>query len=337
MYRIRPYSFPDRAQVGRLLCRLWSRAPALNEQYLEWRYERNPYLRDSLAVAEIDGRIAAVRGAYGMRWRIGTAVELIPCLGDTVVHRDHEGRGLVQKLSRHLLASLGEQGVRYVVNQSPGKLVEKISLRTGWRRVGFRKLTRCDNPGNSPEGFERLDLNAARLDCRPAARVSVLREPPADLPALMQKRATVPPIGHHVDGDYIRWRFRNPFSTYRWVCAYDEGPIGFVLLAASALPYARNRFRILDLWGLDSIIQADLLRKVLEWGQFPHLLLWWNRFPRHVAQVLLEHNFQATADELRNPTLLIRRIDPDADFTVNGVDLLNMNHWDARMIHSDVS
>lgn len=337
MYQIRNYATDDREQVAHLLRRLWSYDVEQNSAYLAWRYEHNPYLKNSLAVAERDGRIVAVRGGYGMNWHIGGTTELIPCLGDTVVDRAHEGHALVQKLSRRLFAELAGAGARYVVNQSPGKLVEKISLRTGWRRVGDRKLTRYLDSDTKSGDFQALDDKAPGTEASSGLRIVVRPDPPDDLLELLDKRKHNAPVGHEIDREYIRWRFNNPFSTYRWICAYNETLTGFMLIARNAVARMKNRFRMLDLWATDSTIQAALLRRALDTGEFPNLYLWWNRVPRHVAQVLIDYEFTATPDELRNPTVLIRSITPDTDFTHNGINLLDMRNWDARMVHSDVA
>lgn len=337
MYRIRDYTATDRHQVAGLLHRLWSHDTSQNEAYLAWRYEANPYLANSLAVAEHDGRIVAVRGGYGMRWRVGGATELIPCVGDTIVEKQHEGRRLVQKLSRHLFRHLRDAGARYVVNQSPGKLVEKISLRTGWKRVGYRKLTRYVNRQAESGDFQSLDAGAPGTDPATGLVLTVCQDPPEDLLALLTRRRSGPPVSHDVDAEYLRWRFRNPFSTYRWLRADGpNGPTGFLLIARNAVARMRNRFRILDLWGTHGAVQAALLRRALDHGDLPNLYIWWNRFPRQVAQILVDYDFKAAPDEMRNPTVLIRKLEQGNDYTVNSVNLLEIGNWDARMIHSDV-
>jgi len=244
----------------------------------------------------------------------------------------------VQKLSRHLFGELADAGARYVVNQSPGKLVEKISLRTGWHRVGDRKLTRYVDPERRTGDFQALDAEAPGTEPSTGLRIEVRPDPPEELLNLLAKRTHVAPISHEVDRDYIHWRFNNPFSTYRWICAYDDEALtGFILIARNAVPRIKNRFRMLDLWATDGAVQADLLRHVMAKGELPNLYLWWNRLPRQVVQVLMDHNFMATPDELRNPTLLIKPIGPNPDFTPNDIDLLKMHNWDGRMLHSDVS
>lgn len=337
MYRIRDYKPTDGNQVGLLLRRLWSHDASQNERYLGWRYERNPYLKSKLAVAELDGKIAAVRGACGLKWQVGSGTELMPCLGDTVVAKEHEGKQLVQKLTRQLMSSLANDGVRYVVNQSPGKLVEKISLRTGWRKVGDRRLTRYQKPGEKVSDFQRLDANAAQ-GIVSSDGIVVQEGPPEGLVDLLAERRNTPPISHNIDSTYIDWRFNNPLCEYRWLCAYEKDElIGFLALARPAIPRAKPRCRILDVWGTDSSIQAKLLRFVLDRSELSDVLIWWNRFPLQVAQLLLDYGFKASAAEQRNPTMLVKCIGPVEKFVLNDVNLLDMRNWDARMIHSDIT
>lgn len=335
-YRIRPYRAGDRESVARLLTRLWPVDPALNERFLVWRYERNPYPGSCLAVCEQDDGIAAVRGAHGMVWHAGGGPVAMPCLGDTVVGKAHEGRGLVQQMTRWLFDGLAEQGVERVVNQSPGPLVEKISLRTGWRKVGEWTVAHATrNAAGAAREFERFD--AAHGVERDGFRITTGAPRPAALAALVAgvRRGR---IAHVRDEDYFNWRFDNPFAAYRWIAAYSGDSLAGYLVLGRGLQRTW-RIRVLDLQGVDGHVQSLLLDQALRWGEFREVRIWWNRFPRRVSGVLSEHGFRAAPDEARRKSthLVANTRRGDGDFLVNGIDALDIANWDPRMIHSDAT
>lgn len=337
-YHLRPYHADDRTPVAALLARLWHADSARNEQFLSWRYERNPYPGSCLAVCEHAGEIVAVRGAQGMLWHVGGAAVPMPCLGDTVVDKRHEGRGLVQRMTRWLWQSLSEQGVDWVVNQSPGPLVEKISLRTGWRKAGEWTVAHAvRDAAGSAAGFERFDATAAEPVERDGFRIAVGRARPADLAALSAsvRRGH---IAHIRDEVYFRWRFDNPFAEYRWLCAFAGDQLAGYLVLGRGFQKSW-RVRVLDLQGVDGGVQSLLLDQALRQGEFRETRIWWNRFPRRVSNVLSEHGFKAAPAEAgRKATHLVAATRPgDGGFVINGVDVLNLAHWDPRMIHSDAT
>jgi hypothetical protein len=337
-YRIRSYGAGDRERVAVLLSRLWASDPALNERLLCWRYERNPYPGSCLVVCEQDGEIVAVRGAHGMLWRVGGSPVPMPCLGDTVVDKRHEGRGLVQCMTRWLMASLSGQGVEWVVNQSPGPLVEKISLRTGWRKVGEWTVAHAvRDPRDSAQGFERFDAAAAGPVERDGFRIRSGSARPEELAALV---ASVRPghIAHIRDCAYFAWRFDNPFAEYRWLCAYSEdGLAGYLVLGRGR--QRAWRIRVLDLQGAGGPVQSLLLDQALRWGEFREVRIWWNRFPRQVSHVLTGHGFTAasTGGGRRSTHLIAATRKGVERFEINGVDTLRLANWDPRMIHSDAT
>lgn len=337
-YRVRAYRPQDRPRVAALLTRLWFADRALNERYLSWRYEDNPYLDPLIAVCESEGEIVAVRGAHGMRWRVGGSGIVMPCLGDTVVERRHEGRALVQRATRWLLAALAERGIPWVVNQSPGPLVEKLSLRTGWRKVAEWRVAHAIHVGpDAATDFERFDPNAVKGDECGAVRISTAPATAAEL-AELAARVSRGRVGHARDEAYFKWRFQSPFAGYRWLYARDQGLEGYLVLGnVRGVPW---RVRVLDLQGTDGGVRSLLLERALRWGSFREVRIWWNRFPRRVSGVLGEYGFTAAPDEgRRKSTHLIASTRHGAgdDFVIHGVDVLNGANWDPQMIHSDAT
>src|SRR5262245_28987553 len=75
----------------------WSPHRDVNRAYLEWKYERNPFLPGGLVhLALSDGRVVGMRGMIGARWSAGVQGEpfLAPLAGDLVILPDYRDRGL---------------------------------------------------------------------------------------------------------------------------------------------------------------------------------------------------------------------------------------------------
>lgn len=323
--------------MAALFTRLWSPDSSVNEDYLAWRYEKNPYPGVLIAVCEHDGEIVAVRGAHGMRWRIGDSSALMPCLGDTVVDEQHEGRALVQQMTRWLLEALSRMGIDWVVNQSPGPLVEKISLRTGWRRVAeWTVAYTAKPPPNAAIGFEQFDDAAAEGGESNGLWISGGDLHPAEMAALVAQTHRGR-IAHIRDAQYFEWRTGNPLARYRWLYARSDRLEGYLLLGS--VRHGSRRVRILDLQGVDGGVQSLLLDRALQWGNFQEVRVWWNRFPRQVSRLLSERGFGVASDNSRRrATTLVAPTQSVVDgFLVNGVDLLKPANWDPRMIQSDAT
>ena len=57
------YSPSFKPQLADLRSRVLDETPALNAAYLEWKYERNPYLNNPiLRLVLADGRVVGMRG-----------------------------------------------------------------------------------------------------------------------------------------------------------------------------------------------------------------------------------------------------------------------------------
>jgi len=336
-YRIRAYRTGDHQEAAELLTRLWCRDAGVNARYLRWRYESNPYTPSIVAVCEHADGIVAMRGAYGMRWRAGEDTRVIPCLGDTVVAQSHEGRGLVQRLTRWLLQTLAERDVAFVVNQSPGPLVERISLRTGWRKAAEWQTVHAIDSGKHCAGdFQILDKNGSTPAHRDGIWI-VNEKPKTEELAELAYLTRTDRIGHDRDHAYFQWRFQNPRSEYRFIQARTDRLAGCLILGRSV--HRTGRIRILHLSGLDGHIQAVLLEQALHWGKFREVRAWWNLFPRKVIHVLQNHGFVSTDHRARQRPgpLIAATTGPLNDFRIGELDGLEAGNWEACMAQSDVT
>src|SRR5215468_1001702 len=122
-YEIVKYSPEFKQQVVQLQTYLWGPDVALNRAYLEWHYERNPYMRTPfMHLALSAGQVVGMRGMYGAKWQIGCPAQtfLAPGASDLVIAPDHRNRGLVAKIMEAAAADLVDNGYTYAFNLSAG-------------------------------------------------------------------------------------------------------------------------------------------------------------------------------------------------------------------------
>src|SRR5687767_6339979 len=79
--RIETYRPEHKRSVAKLQTRLWSSDTALNTRYLEWKYERNPYVREPLIYLALAGdEVVGMRGFHGARLEAGSPSQSFPAL-----------------------------------------------------------------------------------------------------------------------------------------------------------------------------------------------------------------------------------------------------------------
>jgi acyl carrier protein len=345
-YEIVPYSSGFRSQVAALQCYLWSSDPRRNRDYLEWKYERNPYLRPPLLfLALSDHAVVGMRGVLGSRWELGTPSRsiVLPYATDLVTRPDHRNRGLVTSILQSPFKELAARGYQYVINLSASPMTLAVSLRLGWRSAGDTGLVVRRGWGWSRElqahrllhrmpGLwrfaDRLAPIVAGIRGRPfraldskswmrrgqPTRVTVAQAPRPDAMAALVRR-----LGHdgrlrHVrDVEYFSWRFQNPLATYRFLFHGGEQPDGYLVLEASTSDLSdRNTVTIVDWEGVDDDVKASLLNAALTWGKFLAINSWSRTLPHSSRACLTNAGFVQLEDAgrfgRRRPAVLIRPV-----------------------------
>ena len=337
-----------RAQVLDLQTYLWSPDRAVNAAYFEWKYERNPYLREPLIhLACRDGEVVAMRGFFGARWeagRPGRAVDA-PCAGDLVVAPAHRRRGLVPRLMMFAHADLATRGHALAFNLSAGRATFLASLRTGWRTTTSlepleRRVGAVHEPGllgSAGDPFATLDAAGGSV----SGAVELAATPrPGAMAALVARRPSDGRVRHVRDARYFAWRFGNPLSRYRFLYWYDRRLEGYLVLRAAL---ARERPVSLVDWEGDSVrVRAALLEAALEWGRFPNMRAWGAMLDGPERDLLERHGFRPPVRSPDRPpshasTVLVRSFGATGlgAWTLAGRRLLHLASWDLRLIYSD--
>jgi hypothetical protein len=365
-YQIVRYQPALKAQVVELQRHLWSPSPALNAAYLEWKYERNPYIDAPLIyLAMHDGTAVGMRGFFGTRWEgehpAPPAVMLYA--DDLVIAPQHRNGGLVPRITTAALEDMATSNFQYTVNLSPGPMTVLSSAAAGWRSVGFmlpmrRRPWRLVLRRNRERVVRRVpaleqwlgtkrrslaDIDANHIRRRGGARRIALEDAPrcAAMAQLVQQIGSGR-IRHVRDAAYFAWRFQNPLSRYRYLYDANSQLEGYLVLQECTSPYAgADAVNIVDWEATNIAVQAQLLRAAIDLTVDRELVAWSVSLSQQLTALLRRSGFKldpppASVTEQRD-TLLVRPIraaELDGEWHFAGRRLLDMHSWDLRMLYS---
>ena len=294
-YEIVKYGPDFKSQVIELQTHLWSPDPAWNAAYLEWKYERNPYIdRPLIYLVLFGGEVVGMSGMYGARWQVGHPLQtfLGLCVADSVTAPEHRNRGLFTKTIRAALDDLAHSGVTYVLNLSASKVTYLAYLTMGWRRAGhLQTMHRINREGDSlrrarryasrlpffasaEKPFDLLDKKYGRHRHETSTHISLEQAPrPQAMAELVERIGSDGRICHVRDQQYFSWRFQNPRSQYRFLFWEDARLEGYLVLCR-LIQADRPAVSIVDWEATNAQVRAELLEAVIRWGNFQWLLIW---------------------------------------------------------------
>jgi hypothetical protein len=361
-YEIAPYTDAWRDSVLRLRTTFAaSISPAWNDRHFRWQQEENPWFdghRIQLALQR--GAVVGMRVLHAAAWEAGKPAErfLAPCYAGTVIERGHRSRGLVSRLSRAMDDDLSRRGIPFAFNLNAGPVTHVSALAEGWRSLGgFAPVLRPAWRGG-PRTLDRVARVLRRtLDGMRPARglgIRISAEPRVEeMAALAALHRGDGRVRHVRDERWVRWRFRDPSSAYRFVYLQDGRRLrGYFVLHHQARPLPHGPLTLVD-WELEPDVDgADMLRIAARladrWVQ--PVAAWAAALPAPARAQLGALGFRpspvpgALAD--RRPTFLIgrvaRRAGDDAgaqavaeSWSVGGTRVDALASWDLRPVFAD--
>lgn len=373
-YEITRYRPEFRDRVLRLQTHLWSPDHSLNDAYLRWKHEQNPYLPESLIYLALRGAdVVGMLTFFGTRWQIGSPPETFDALyfDDLVVLPEHRKQRLPAQIMKAAFDDLAGGPFRYAVNLSAGAVSVLISLAMGWKSAGpmlpvgrvsrrtalFRAVRARMNRLPLPTGhaeraigsvlgmhrpFSRIDRVIAQQGGRIGPHVAAERVPRCEAMAdLVQSLPYDGRIRHVRDAAYLRWRFGKPTGDYRFLYRGAERLEGYLVLQTHrANQQWAGRVRIVDWEARDENVRAELLHAAIACGRFPELVTWTATLTPAVRALLQDTGFEPVDREETArglPCLLLRSIGlepPSEDWILAGRRLLDLSLWDLRLIYS---
>ncbi|MGH7799581.1 MAG: GNAT family N-acetyltransferase [Thermodesulfobacteriota bacterium] len=364
-YEIVKYCSEFKSQIVELQTHLWSPNVSVNAAYLEWKYERNPYVDSPLIyVALCEGKVVGMRGMYGAKWQIGHPPQPFHalCAGDLVIAPEHQNRGLFTKIMRVALNDLAKLGYTYVFNLTSSPITRLGSLTMGWRSIGYLQtmrwkarhriiwpslksyMSRLSFPSSAKKHrpFYFLDTNGVRRRGKTNPYVSVEQIPrPEAMAELVERIGNDGRIQHVRDQEYFAWRFNNPLSLYRFLFWEDTMVEGYLVLQ-TGLYEDKVKVNIVDCEAANPRIRVELLKAAIHLGNFDVLTIW-SATLSDEAKILLQDtgfNYSDKTESIARyrPTILVRPVRDEmlrTDWVLVNRQLLDLTNWDLRMIYSE--
>ena len=145
------------------------------------------------------------------------------------------------------------------------------------------------------------------------------------------------------DPAYLKWRFANPLSDYRFFYLERDGLEGYLVVKRSAARAAGEpspTVHIVDLEARDETSKLALLEAAAAGDFFDVLVVWSVTLSKPCKDFLtsIKYDSVTTSSELQgHPAMLVRATD-DArlhdEWSLRGMRLTDMTNWDMRMIYS---
>jgi GNAT superfamily N-acetyltransferase len=327
-YEIVPYQPDLKRQVIELQTHLWSPNLPLNASYFEWKYERNPYVKEPLIyLAMSNGKAIGMRGFFGVQWECGVPPQRFTSLyaDDMVVAPEHRNRGLMSKIMTPAFEDLANKGFNYIFNLSAGSVTLRSSLSMGWRSAGWvRPMRRRSWPTVLQRGILRrmkklpiisdqfaffetrqlvrsrksladVDLKQVNYALKRAPFISVEGSPRcAAMAELVSRLGGDGRIRHVRDSEYFQWRFQNPLGRYRYIFWVEDRLEGYLVLQEYTSEYAnRDVLNIVNWEASNSRIRERLLNIAIAFfSKGRELMVWSANLPQSTIALLRKRGFR---------------------------------------------
>jgi GNAT superfamily N-acetyltransferase len=212
--------------------------------------------------------------------------------------------------------------------------------RTRAALAGLRKRN-----GNSREEwspFRAFDSTAEQGGQKALQCLSFAKDPrPEDMAGLAARRSTSHRIRHVRGPEYFGWRFRNPLSRYRFVY-WDDGRLeGYLVLEVYSATPAKT-VHLVDWEYSDEETAYHMLRAAIRVGEFPVIESWSISLDEKTRDVLHRCGFRDVEepDTKLHPAAgplitTVSKPQPTSEWSLGGLDLLDTENWELRMIYSD--
>jgi hypothetical protein len=371
-YKIVRYRPNLKRQVIELQTHLWSPNLSLNADYFEWKYERNPYLKEPLIyLAMHNGEAIGMRGFMGSKWECSVPTQRFICLcaEDAVIAPEHRKRGVVPKIMTFAYKDLVTKDYDYVFAMSSRLPTMRSFLSMGGRSVGWMSPMRWQSrfntlKSNVPRPIKKLLSFSERLHSVCSHRLLKLGRSPerqdlkrlkhlsaisiedaprcAAMAELVERIGGIRRIRHVRDIEYFQWRFQNPLSRYRYIF-WNEGRLeGYLVLQEYISEYLdQNILNIVDWEASSTTTREDLLKVALMIAKNRNLMIWSATFPQSTITLLRKWGFRFTARPPHvahfPPSILVRPIATShlsGEWKLGGLPLLDLASWDMRMLYS---
>jgi GNAT superfamily N-acetyltransferase len=311
----------------------------LSARALAWKYAENPYIAEPLIyLAYHEDRLVGMRGFFGAAWEAGGTAAIVPCAADLVVAPAFQDKGVASRIMAAAAADLSARGFSHILSLSAGRVTALGQLTQGFRLVApmepllLGRRSMLERLRAAPAQFTGFDRNGENGD----GLVATANPRPSAMAALVESLPTTGRLRQRRDADYFAWRFRNPFSDYRFIYAGEGALQGYIALAIRRNDPASPVW-IVDWEAHSEALRTKLLRAAIARGRFRQLGAWQFGLADGGGALLAEAGFMPERDAAALASLrisaMVKPLRDDA--ALCGRDVLSRAAWDFRMLYSD--
>jgi len=343
-YRVVPYHPDLRSGILRLQRELWGPDQDLNDAYLTWKHETNPYLPSPrIYVATLEGEPVGMRGLMGSCWEASGLENptVLLCAGDLVIAPAHRRSGLFPRMMQYIRSDLAASGIPYLLNLSGSRTTRLLSLQSGWRSAGSLGLwCRRGQSRNRSEldPFRELDQASSEPELARAGLQVTTRPDPGGMAELVARLEWDGRLRQVRDPQYLRWRFNNPRADYRF-CYLGQGGIQAYLVLQHKRARQGYPVRVID-WEGETTEARRTVLAALRFCDGP-LDIRCSNLSRENQALLREAGFverpsRSVTDD--HNAILVDRISAQGEserWVLGERDILAFQSWDFREVYSD--
>jgi hypothetical protein len=348
----------------------WRGDAALRSAYIDWKYIRNPYLREPHIYLAMDGeRVIGIRSFVGAKWQFGSPRQtlILPLEADTIVDPEHRNQGLVSLMMRTAMKDMGEKGYPYLLSLGSVPRLLMSDMKRGWRSIGSLGALRLTTSGQkslprlralvrkselavavyrklrkpavaAPRGqFDLLDHICDQKSGKLGRNVSIASSPRiAGMVRLKGQLVVDSRIRHVQDEEYYTWRLRNPASQYRYLFWDDSELQGYLILQTARFSSFRPAIALVDWCATSGEIWAELLRAAIRLTEGQDLFTWSVTLSEEERITVENAGFAPVPEGSTNTPWIaaactVREM-ADQDWCLGGQSLLDIKNCDFRLL-----
>lgn len=349
-YTIRLYEPGDKAEFLELFDTVFGGG---SEEWFRWKYLRNPYVAHvPMYVAEADGELVGARPYMAFRLRVGEKTPLGLQTGDTMVHPDHQRKGLFTRMTQQSFDYYGDLDEQVLTFSVPNALSRPGYVKLGCHVVGSLPAHyRLENPSSMADGsLSTLAAAATPITKRLLAAwdarapevpegVTVAQYDEVPIERFVDLYEAAVPDGIHAlrDERFYGWRFDRPDWSYTAYTASEAGSTTAGAIVGTTDREGAKTVAVTETVPLvggaerDRGLRSILARVVARSGDADTVVATRSAIPR---SILREYGFlpddRLPLSAVSTPTKLITRVfdgTDDPPRTLNGRDLTVLENW----------
>ena len=328
------------------------------DELFEWKYEKNPYLDESLVfLALSDDKIVGHRAFVVQKFKAKKEY-LMGTPADALVHPDHRRQGIFSRLTDFSIEHISENDLLdFLISLSSTKESSKGNMKAGFRPLGERKkLYRFSIKKIFKNRYEGgIDLNTKISAEKTGHTIEITNElKTKNIINLMKISTEDTRLKNARDEQFYRWRFDECLDEHIYLYFWNQGNLeGYLSMEKDNFPFYGldlDYYSILEYAYTDIDLFDEIIRTITKKLHLPFIMSYTTTRNKEDISVLRKYGFKGSESYLINslqkkglldeqglPGLLVRpatKTIEERDFYLDNIDTRSEKNW--SLFWSDV-